>query len=65
MAILPMGLVYSEIGNPVSGPPDQQHVVHLAGIPDEVRMGVFLAFWKDLCGINPSMALPGSTRTEH
>ncbi|CAE7745138.1 unnamed protein product [Symbiodinium sp. CCMP2456] len=60
VAILPMGLVYSEIGNPISAPPDQQHVVHLAGIPDEVRMGVFSAFWKDLCGTNPSMALPGS-----
>ncbi|CAE7564624.1 Klc [Symbiodinium sp. CCMP2592] len=60
VAILPMGLVYSEIGNPISGPPDQQHVVHLAGIPDQVRTGVFSAFWRDLCGTNTSMALPGS-----
>eukprot|EP00439_Symbiodinium_sp_Y106_P040411 s901_g4.t4 len=42
VAILPMGLVYSEIGNPISGPPDQQHVVHLAGIPDQVRTGLGL-----------------------
>ena len=29
-AILPIGLVYGEIGNPISGPPMQQHV---AGLP--------------------------------
>ena len=63
IVILPMGLVYSEIGNPISGPPDQQHVVHLAGVPDEVRRGVFSAFWHDLCGkqSDEMMAHPGSS----
>lgn len=49
IALLPQGLFYSEIGDPVAGPPRVQHLVHLAGIPVEVRQGVFGRFWRGLC----------------
>ena len=49
LKIFPLGLFYSEIGNPISRMPSQQHVIHLAGVPNEVRQQVFSSFWEDLC----------------
>ncbi|CAE8634926.1 unnamed protein product [Polarella glacialis] len=35
----------NRIGDPIAGPPQEQHVIHLAGVPSEV----FGRFWQGLC----------------
>eukprot|EP00927_Polykrikos_kofoidii_P054697 TRINITY_DN49085_c0_g1_i1.p1 TRINITY_DN49085_c0_g1~~TRINITY_DN49085_c0_g1_i1.p1 ORF type:complete len:667 (+),score=116.07 TRINITY_DN49085_c0_g1_i1:229-2229(+) len=49
VVILPAGLVNSESANPIAAPSWRQPVVHLAGMPNEVRTAVFRAVWENTC----------------
>ncbi|CAE8677531.1 unnamed protein product [Polarella glacialis] len=49
IAFLPAGLLNSESASPISGPSWRQPVVHLAGMPDQVREAVFRQVWQEQC----------------